>query len=99
MKDKTILEKANEIVFERAEEKSRMYGEFIEGMKQTARIASEMSRKDISTFDVYNVLIALKLSRASWNYKEDNYLDALAYMASLDQYLKTNQNTKDETNK
>lgn len=99
MKDKTILERANEIVFERAEEKSRMYGEFIEGMEQTARIASEMSRKDISTFDVYNVLIALKLSRASWNYKDDNYLDALAYVASLDQYLKTKQNTKDETNK
>ena len=99
MKDKTILERANEIVFERAAEKERMYGEFIEGMEQTARIASEMSRKDISTFDVYNVLIALKLSRASWNYKDDNYLDALAYMASLDQYLKTKQNTKDETNK
>lgn len=87
-KEKSILERANEIVFERAEEKSRQYGEFIEGMEQTARIASEMSRKNISTFDVYNVLIALKLSRASWNYKEDNYLDALAYMASLDQYLK-----------
>lgn len=99
MKDKTILERANEIVFERAEEKSRQYGEFIEGMEQTARIASEMSRKEITTFDVYNVLIALKLSRASWNYKEDNYLDALAYMASLDQYLKTKQNNKDETNK
>lgn len=94
-KEKSILEQAHEIVFERAEEKSRQYGEFIEGMEQTARIASEMSRKNISTFDVYNVLIALKLSRASWNYKEDNYLDALSYMASLDQYLKT-QNQKSE---
>lgn len=90
-KEKSILEEAHDIVFERAAEKERMYGEFIEGMEQTARIASEMSRKDITTFDVYNVLIALKLSRASWNYKEDNYLDALAYMASLDQYLKTKQ--------
>lgn len=99
MKEKNILERANEIVFERAEEKQRQYGEFIEGMEQTARIASEMSRKSISTVDVYNVLIALKLSRASWNYKEDNYLDALSYMASLDQYFKTKQNTKDETNK
>lgn len=94
-KEKSILEQAHEIVFERAEEKSRQYGEFIEGMEQTARIASEMSRKDISTFDVYNVLIALKLSRASWNYKEDNYLDALSYMASLDQYLKTKSSKKD----
>ena len=99
MKEKNILERANEIVFERAEEKQRQYGEFIEGMEQTARIASEMSRKSISTVDVYNVLIALKLSRASWNYKEDNYLDALSYMASLDQYFKTKQNTKNETNK
>jgi len=75
--------------WERNEEKERMYGQFIEGMEQTARIASEMSRKEITTQDAYNVLIALKLSRASWNYKYDNYLDAIAYMASLDQYLST----------
>lgn len=86
-KSKTILQEANDIVFERAAEKERQYGEFIEGMEQTARIASEMSRKEITTHDAYNVLIALKLSRASWNYKKDNYLDVLAYIASLDQYL------------
>jgi hypothetical protein len=84
MKEKSILEQAHEIVFERGEEKERMYGPFEEGMEQTARIASEMSRKEFTAFDVYNVLIALKLSRASWNYKEDNYLDCVAYMASLD---------------
>lgn len=89
MKQKNILEQANEIVFSRAEEKERMYGDFVEGMEQTARIASEMSRKEITTQDAYNVLIALKLSRASWNYRQDNYLDAVAYMASLDQYLST----------
>ena len=89
VKKQSILQQAHDIVFERNEEKSRQYGEFIEGMEQTARIATEMSRKEITTHDVYNVLIALKLSRASWNYKQDNYLDALAYMASLDQYLNT----------
>ncbi len=87
MKQKSILQQAHDIVFERGEEKERMYGPFEEGMEQTARIASEMSRKELTAFDVYNVLIALKLSRASWNYKEDNYLDAVAYMASLDKYL------------
>jgi len=92
-----ILERANEIVFERAEEKARMYGPFELGMEQTARIASELSRKEITTFDVYNVLIALKLSRASWNYKEDNYLDAISYMASLDSYLKSKQKQDDES--
>ena len=88
-KKQSILQQAHEIVFERNEEKERQYGDFIEGMEQTAKIATEMSRKEITTHDVYNVLIALKLSRASWNYKQDNYLDALAYMASLDQYLST----------
>ena len=89
VKKQSILQQAHEIVFERNEEKERQYGDFIEGMEQTSRIASEMSRKEITTHDVYNVLIALKLSRASWNYKEDNYLDALAYMASLNQYIST----------
>lgn len=93
----SILQRAHEIVFERNEEKERMYGPFEEGMEQTARIASEMSRKDLTAFDVYNVLIALKLSRASWNYKEDNYLDALAYMASLDKYIKQKNKNEDTT--
>jgi len=88
---KSILQQAQEIVYDRAEEKSRQYGEFIEGMEQAARIASELSRKEITTFDMYNCMLALKLSRASWNYKEDNYLDLCSYVASLNDYLKTKQ--------
>lgn len=100
MNEKSILQLAHDIVFERAEEKTRQYGEFQEGMEQTARIASELSRKEITAFDAYNVLIALKLSRASWNYKEDNYIDLVAYVASLDKYLKSkNENTTDKANK
>ena len=91
-----ILERAHDIVFERAEEKTREYGDFIEGMQQAARIASELSRKEITAFDMYNCMIALKLSRASWNYKEDNYLDCISYMASLDTYLKS-KNKIDES--
>jgi len=103
---KSILQQAHEIVFERNEEKERMYGPFEAGMEQAARIASELSRKEITAFDMYNCMIALKLSRASWNYKEDNYLDAVAYMASLNDYLKTKQddnvskkNTRSKTSK
>jgi RNase H-fold protein (predicted Holliday junction resolvase) len=98
VKEQSILEQAHDIVFARSEEKSRMYGEFIEGMEQTARIASELSRKEITTTDAYNILIALKLSRASWNYREDNYLDMVAYAASLNEYLKQ-KNKVNETNK
>jgi hypothetical protein len=101
-KEKTILQQAHDIVFERNEEKERMYGEFIAGMEQSARIASELSRKEITTFDMYNCMIALKLSRASWNYKEDNYLDLVAYVASLNEYKKKqqeNESTEDQKRK
>jgi hypothetical protein len=78
-----ILEKANEIINLRSEEKERMYGPFEEGMAKAAKIASLMSSKDITTIDMYNCMIALKLSRQSYNNKEDNLLDAVAYLGSL----------------
>ncbi len=78
-----ILEKANAIVYLRNEEKERMYGDFHACMKKTALISSELSNKEITVIDCYNVLIALKLARQSNAHKEDNLLDAIAYMASL----------------
>ena len=82
-----ILKKANEIVNERSEEKERMYGDFQKCMQKTADIASLMSNKEISIVDAYNVLIALKLARQSNAHKEDNLLDALAYIGSLNNVL------------
>lgn len=81
-----ILKKANEIVNDRAEEKERQYGNFIECMKKTSIIASEMSNKVITIEDAYNVLIALKLARQANAHKEDNLLDAVAYLGSLNNY-------------
>ena len=78
-----ILEQANEIVNLRSEEKERMYGPFEEGMGRASKIASGMTGKDISTEDMYACMIALKLSRHSYNYKEDNLLDAVGYLGSL----------------
>lgn len=81
-----ILEEANNIVNKRSQEKERQYGDFIECMKKTANIASIMSSKSITTEDAYNVLIALKLARESNCHKEDNLLDAVAYIGSLNNY-------------
>jgi L-ribulose-5-phosphate 3-epimerase UlaE len=96
-----ILLKANEIVFERNEEKERMYGPFQEGMQEAAKIASLLSRKEITTVDMYNCMLALKLSRASYYYKEDNYLDLVAYIASLNDYQNNvqNEHSKDKKRK
>lgn len=78
-----ILEKANEIVNLRKEEKERMYGDFEEGMTKAAELASIMCNKKITAIDMYKCMVALKLSRESYNHKEDNLLDICAYIGSL----------------
>ena len=81
-----ILEEANKIINVRSEEKERMYGDFEKGMAKAAAIASAATGKDISTPDMYMCMVALKLSREGYNHKEDNLLDAVAYLGSLNNY-------------
>jgi superfamily I DNA and/or RNA helicase len=81
-----ILEKANEIVNDRSEEKEREYGPFEDGMECAAKIASLLCDKYISTGDMYLCMVALKLSRESYKHKEDNLLDAVAYLGSLNNW-------------
>ena len=88
-----ILKKAQTIVYERSEEKARCYGDFHEGMQRAARIASELSNKEINVNDVYYCLMALKLSRQSYNHKEDNLLDLVAYASSLNDLLNNKKTT------
>ena len=87
-----ILKKANEIVNERSEEKEREYGPFSEGMARAAKIASGMTGKDWSIDDMYVALIALKFSRQSYNFKEDNLLDAAAYIGAWNNHIEGNKN-------
>ena len=48
-----------------------------------------MSPKDhqITTVGMYKALIALKLSREAYAHKEDNLLDAVAYIGSMNDYI------------
>jgi len=85
-----ILDKANKIINERSEEKERMYGPFNEGMERAAMIASGATGKTITPQDMYMCIVALKLSRQSYNHKEDNLLDAVAYLGSLNNYNESN---------
>ena len=84
-----ILKRANEIVNERAEEKERQYGPFSESMEKAAAIYNLISPEDqqLTAPGIYRVLIALKLSREVYAHKEDNLLDAVAYMGALNNYL------------
>jgi len=85
---KNILKTADEIINNRSEEKERMYGPFEEGIRRAAMICAGMTGKEWSGSDMYAALVALKLSRHSYNYKEDNLLDAVAYIGGLDNYIK-----------
>jgi hypothetical protein len=81
-----ILKEADQIINERSEEKERMYGPFEEGMERAAMIASGATGKKITAKDMYMCMVALKLSRESYSHKEDNLLDAVAYIGSLNNY-------------
>jgi DNA-binding protein H-NS len=87
-----ILEKANEITNKRSEEKERMYGPFEERMTKAAEIATLMTSKIITTEDMYKCMVALKLSRESYSHKEDNLLDAVAYLGSLNNFINNKNN-------
>jgi len=81
-----ILEKANEIVNLRKEEKERQYGPFSECNSKCAQIATLISGKQFTTEDVYMIQIALKLARNSYSYKEDSLLDAAAYLGAYNNF-------------
>lgn len=84
-----ILKKANEIVNERSEEKERQYGPFQASMIRAAALYNLMSPigQRITAADMYRAMIALKLSREAYAHKEDNLLDAVAYIGSMNDYL------------
>ena len=81
-----ILEQARGIIYDKSEEKERQYGDFFENMEDAAKIASVMSKKQLTAEDIYHALIGLKFARESHAHKHDNMLDAIAYLASLHEY-------------
>lgn len=95
-----ILEKANQIVNERAEEKDRQYGPFSLCNERAAKIASVLCNKNITTKDIYMFQIALKLAREAHSHKEDNLLDLVAYIGALNNFHEgIEPEVTEETNK
>ncbi len=82
-----ILEQANKIINERSEEKERQYGPMGEGFERAAMIASGMSGREWTADDMFVAMIALKFSRQSYNFKEDNLLDACSYIGGWQNYI------------
>lgn len=82
-----ILDQANKIVNERSQEKEREYGPFDQSMDNAAKILSGMVSSNVDTLFMYKAMIALKLSRESFSHKEDNLLDAAAYIGAMNNYI------------
>lgn len=90
-----ILKRADEIIHERSEEKERMYGPMFECMERAANIYNAMQlspEKHITVEDMYKAMVAMKLAREAYHHKEDNLLDAVAYMGSWNDYMETEAN-------
>ena len=87
-----ILKKADQIVNDRSEEKERCYGPFEACMERAAAIFNLISPpgETITAQGMYRALIALKLAREQYCHKEDNLLDAVAYMGALNNYINNN---------
>ena len=97
---KNILEEANDIIFNRAEEKERQYGNIDDSLFDASEIASIIENKTFTINDVYAVLIGLKISRMKHNKKHDTFLDGIGYLAAYEAYIrkteKLNKKHKDE---
>ena len=79
----SMAQEVHEIVNERGEETARAYGPFSKGMQRAAMIFSGATGIHVEGEHMYMALVALKLSRQSFNHKYDNLLDAMAYLQGL----------------
>lgn len=88
-----IIKKADDIVNNRSEEKERQYGPFVESMIRATAIYNSMSpdSEQISVEGMYRAMVALKFSREAYSHKEDNLLDAIAYIGSMNDYIQENK--------
>lgn len=84
---KNILKEANEIVNKRSEEKERQYGSFSDSMDAMRDIFNAMTGLELTTQHMFMAMVALKLSRQRHAHKQDNLLDAVAYLGALDNYM------------
>jgi hypothetical protein len=92
-----ILNEANRIINNRSEEKERQYGPLGEGFERAAMIASGMSGRTWNADDMFIAMISLKFSRQSYNFKEDNLLDAAAYIGGWQNYIDSQKTGTDLT--
>jgi thymidylate synthase len=89
-----ILERANNIINNRSEEKNRQYGEMNKSMENSAKIASLFRGKEVDTNTMFCAMIGLKGSRIGHSLNISNDLpsdpdsmcDLVAYIGAYQNY-------------
>lgn len=81
-----ILKRANEIINERSEEKERQYGPMTGTMENMRDIFNAATGRHLSVEDMHIAMVAMKLARERHAHREDNLLDAVAYLGALNNY-------------
>lgn len=80
-----ILDEVKKIVNQRGNE----YGSYHKSFDRVAKIASVILGKPINEYDICIIMAAIKLSRIANNkYKQDSWIDLIAYIAFASDFLK-----------
>ena len=90
MKNTPLIDKAKVILTK--DDEHRKYGDIYESTERTAKVASVLFGQEVPTELVTIIYIAGKLSREGYNAKEDNLVDAIAYLEILNQIKKKKRN-------
>jgi len=84
--DVNILKEADNIINHRSQEKERQYGVIDDNIDDMVTMFNVMTKSELTIEDGYLLLICNKLAREGFTHKEDNLLDAAAYIGALNNY-------------
>ena len=88
MKNTPLIDQAKNILT-RNDDEHRQYGDIYESTERTAKVASVLFGKEVPIELVTIIYIAGKLCREGFSHKEDNLVDAIAYLEILNELKRT----------
>ena len=74
---KSVLLEAQELV---SGSRDKSYGGWSEDFTRTARLASIITKKELTALDIIKIMVCVKLSRSAHRYKRDNLVDIAGYI-------------------
>ena len=79
--DMKLLDIVNDLIYS---ERAKQYGSFKDNMSKVSNIFYELTNKRLTEEECGFFLVALKLAREGTKHKRDNLVDAVGYLALID---------------